>query len=140
LHVRHSDYGVGVASRVSHTSINCTNAFELSEWWKQLLGYADVAGDPNEAGDEECMIVDPESGHQLLFIEVEDLQESDGRIHLDLAPTDRRRDDEIERAVALGAIEVADRRNADGTGWMVLADPAGNLFCIVRSDEERRST
>lgn len=29
------------------------------------------------------------------------------------------------------------RRNADGTGWMVLADPAGDHFCIVGSDEER---
>jgi catechol 2,3-dioxygenase-like lactoylglutathione lyase family enzyme len=129
-----------MASRVSHTSINCTNAFELSNWWKHLLGYTDVTGDPNEAGDEECMIIDPESGHRLLFIEVESLQEADGRIHLDLAPTDRWRDDEIERAVALGAIEVADRRKADGTGWMVLADPSGNHFCIVRSDAERSST
>ncbi len=129
-----------MASRVSHTSINCTNAFELSEWWKQLLGYTDMPGDPNETGDEECTIIDPETGHQLLFCEVESLQERDGRIHLDLTPTDRRRDDEVNRALALGAIEVADRRNVDGTGWMVLSDPAGNLFCIVRSDQERKST
>lgn len=129
-----------MASRVSHTSINCSNAFELSEWWKQLLGYTDVPGDPNEAGDEECMIVDPATGHQLLFIEVDELQTASGRIHLDLAPTDRRRDDEIRRAVSLGASEIADRRNPDGTGWMVLADPAGNHFCVVRSDEERPST
>jgi hypothetical protein len=36
-----------------------------------------------------------------------------------------------------GAAEVVDLRNDDGTGWMVLADPEGNEFCIVRSDEER---
>ena len=127
-----------MASRVSHTSINCTDAFEVSEWWKQLLGYTDLAHDPNQAGDQECVIVDPHHSHQLLFIEVDELQDPVGRIHLDLAPTDRRRDDEIERAIALGATEIADRRNAVGTGWMVLADPWGNLFCIVRSDEERR--
>jgi hypothetical protein len=83
------------------------------------------------------MIVDPSSGHRLLFVEVDDLRSERGRIHLDLAPTDRRRNDEIERVVALGAVQIADRRNPDGTGWMVLADPAGNHFCIVRSDEER---
>jgi catechol 2,3-dioxygenase-like lactoylglutathione lyase family enzyme len=127
-----------MASRVSHTTINCTNAFETSEWWKRLLGYTDIAEDPNQAGDEECMIVDSHTGHRLLFIEVEELQDPVGRIHLDLTPTDRRRDDEIERALALGATEIADRRNVDGTGWMVLADPWGNLFCILRSDEERR--
>ena len=129
-----------MASRISNISINCADAFALSEWWKELLGYVDLAGDPNEAGDPECMILDPETGHQLLFLEVDDLQSSEGRLHLDLAPTDRRRDAEIERALELGAVEVADRRNSDGTGWMVLADPAGNMFCIVRSEEERSST
>jgi hypothetical protein len=35
------------------------------------------------------------------------------------------------------ATEVADLRNSDGSGWMVLADPAGNEFCILRSNAER---
>lgn len=125
-----------MASRVSHTTFNGSDAYTLAEWWKQLLGYTDVPGDPNQPGHEECMIVDPSSGHQLLFIEVEDLQDPVGRIHLDLSPTDRRRDEEIQRTLDLGATEIADRRNPDGTGWMVLADPAGNLFCIVRSNQE----
>ena len=46
---------------VSHTTIDCHNAFVLSEWWKQMLGYTDIPGDPNEPGDEECMIIDPDS-------------------------------------------------------------------------------
>lgn len=129
-----------VVSRVSHTTLNCEKAFQLSEWWKQVLRYVDLEGDPNEPGDAECMIVDPTGGHRLLFIEVDDLQESLGRVHLDLAPTDRSRDDEVERVLALGARQVADRRNADGTGLVVLADPSGNQFCILRSDEERQTT
>lgn len=83
------------------------------------------------------MIVDPTSTHRLLFIEVDELRRADGRIHLDVVPSDRRRDDEIDRLLALGAIEVADRRNADGTGWMVLADPEGNHFYVLRSEAER---
>jgi hypothetical protein len=126
-----------MASRISHTTLDCVDAFELSEWWKQVLRYSDMPGDPNEPGDEECMIVDPNSHHRLLFIEVDELRSDGGRIHFDLVPTDRRRDDEIERVLALGAVTIADRRNRDGTGWMVLADPAGNRFCILRSDEER---
>ena len=129
-----------MAARVSHTTFNCLNAFEVSEWWKELLGYVDEPGDPNEAGHAECMIMDPNGDHRLLFIEVDELQGPVGRMHLDLAPTDRLRDDEIERARALGATEVADLRSPDGTGWMVLADPAGNRFCIVRSDQERNAT
>lgn len=124
-------------ARVSHTTINCIDAYELSEWWKRVLDYTDVPGDPNEPGDRECMIVDPRTGHALLFIEVAVLQEPDGRVHLDLAPTDRTRDQEIERVVGLGARAVADRRRADGSGRTVLEDPVGNRFCIVRSDAER---
>lgn len=126
-----------MAVHVSHTTINCRDAYEASEWWKQLLDYTDIPGDPNEPGHEQCMIVDPRSGHRLLFIEVADLQDPVGRIHLDLASPDRTRDEEIERARSLGAREVTDRRRPDGSGWMVLEDPAGNRFCIVRGDAER---
>jgi hypothetical protein len=126
-----------MAAHVSHTTINCLNAYELSEWWKRVLEYTDVPGDPNEPGDEECMIMDPRTGHRLLFIEVSDLQDPVGRMHLDLAPVDGSRDEEIERVLGLGAREVADRRRPDGSGWMVLEDPVGNRFCIVRSDAER---
>lgn len=83
-----------MVSRVSHTTINCTDAHELSEWWKPVLGHTDVPGDPNEPEHDHCMIVDPVSGHQLLFLEVGELQDPAGRIHLDLAPLDRTRDEE----------------------------------------------
>ena len=61
-----------MTSRVSHTTIDCRNAYELSEWWKPVLGYVDIEDDPNQPGHEECMIRDPETGHRLLFIEVPD--------------------------------------------------------------------
>jgi predicted enzyme related to lactoylglutathione lyase len=31
---------------------------------------------------------------------------------------------------------VADRRHTDGAGWVVLADPEGNEFCILRGEAE----
>ena len=126
-----------MTSRVSNTTFDCHNAYNLSTWWKSVLGYTDVPGDPNEIGHEECMIVDPLTGQRLLFIEVADEQLPRKRVHLDLAPTDRRRDEEVERLIGLGATEIADRRRQDGSGWVVLADPEGNEFCVVRSDAER---
>ncbi len=126
-----------MVSRVSHTTIDCDNAFSLSTWWKPVLGYTDLPDDPNEPGHEECMIVDPSSGHQLLFIETDDARHTKNRVHLDLVPTDRTRDEEIQRVLDHGGTQVADRRNPDGSGWMVLADPEGNEFCILRSDAER---
>ncbi|MBO4209902.1 VOC family protein [Micromonospora echinofusca] len=59
------------------------------------------------------------------------------RLHLDLEPVDCTRDEEVARIVGLGARQVDDQRRPDGTGWVVLADPAGNEFCVLRSTAER---
>jgi hypothetical protein len=126
-----------VASFVSHTTIDCTNAYELSEWWKPVLGYVDLDGDPNEPGHEECMIRDPESGHQILFIEVPDPVKGKNW-HFDVRPRERGRDDEVAWLLEYGATQVADRRGiyGAGSGWVTLADPEGNQFCVLRSAAE----
>lgn len=127
-----------MTSFVSHTSVDCADAYALSEFWKQVLGYVDVEGDPNEPGHEECMILDPESGHHLLFIEVPEAKTVKNRIHLDLRPRSGTQADEVARLVSIGATQVADLRGkyGPGTGWVVLADPEGNEFCILRSEAE----
>ncbi|MGI8492108.1 MAG: VOC family protein [Acidimicrobiales bacterium] len=132
-----------MAAIVSHTTVDCADAFALSGWWKVVLGYADVEGDPNQPGDHECMIRDPETGHGLLFIEVPDAAEAKrrcgkNRLHLDLRPRKGTRDEELEALLAHGATPVADLRgtHGPGTGWVVLADPEGNEFCILRSELE----
>jgi hypothetical protein len=50
-------------------------------------------------------------------------------IHFDLCPTDRDQAAEVERLVALGASRV-DIGQRD-VRWVVLADPAGNEFCVM---------
>ena len=62
------------------------------------------------------------------------------RLHLDLQPQGIRRDDEVQRLLGLGATVVGDRRRPDGTGWVTMADPEGNEFCVERSDLERSAT
>ena len=130
-----------MTSFISHTTIDCADAYALSEWWKPVLGYVDLDGDPNLPGHEECMIRDPESGHQVLFIEVPDAKTIKNRIHFDLRPRTGSRD-ELERLLAHGATVVDDLRgkHGPGTGWVVLADPDGNEFCILRSEAEVAAT
>jgi hypothetical protein len=59
------------------------------------------------------------------------------RMHLDLLPTARTRDEEVQRLLGIGATLVEDHRKADGAGWVTLADPEGNEFCVERSLRER---
>ena len=121
---------------ISHTSIDCGNAYELSEWWKQVLGYEDIPDDPNEPGHEECMIRSGADGHHILFIEVPEAKSVKNRIHLDLRPSAGTREEELQRLLDLGAQQVDDQRREDGSGWVVLTDPEGNEFCILRSQEQ----
>ena len=123
---------------ISHISVDCRDAYQLSEWWKQVLGYVDVPDDPNEAGDKECMILDADGGHRLLFIEVPEEKQGKNRLHLDLRPAETTQDEELARLRELGATVVADLRGkyGAGTGWVVLADPGGNEFCILRGEAE----
>jgi hypothetical protein len=126
-----------MASRIAHTTFDCRDAFALSTFWKQVLDYGDVPGDPNAPGHEECMIIGPGQEPRLLFIEVPEGKQVKNRVHLDLEPTDRARDDEIDRVISIGASPLYDLRKEDGSGWLVLADPEGNEFCILRSRTER---
>ena len=126
-----------MTSYISHTTVDATDAYQLSEWWKQVLGYVDLEGDPNEPGHKECMIRSAGTGHSLLFIEVPENKQVKNRLHLDLRPADGlTRDEELDRLRGIGAVEVADLREETGRGWVVLADPEGNEFCILRSEAE----
>ncbi|GAA2708314.1 hypothetical protein GCM10010429_21380 [Micromonospora olivasterospora] len=82
----------------------------------------------------------PPGGAAVLFLQVPEGKTVKNRVHLCLEPADRNRDAEVERLLALGATEVADHRRPDGTGWVVLADPEGNEFCVLRSAAERAAT
>lgn len=127
-----------MTSRISHTTLDCTDAYALSQWWKGVLGYVDVEGDPNLPGHEECMILDPVSGHRVLFIEVPDPTPGKTKVHFDLRPTDATQEEETQRLLGHGATLYADLRGkyGPGTGWVTLADPEGNLFCVLTSDGE----
>jgi hypothetical protein len=83
------------------------------------------------------MIVSPDGAQRLLFIEVPDAKQVKNRLHLDLVPVAGTRDEELARLLELGASQVDDLRNPDGTGWVVLADPEGNELCILRGEAER---
>ena len=137
-----ADRLAAMTSFISHTSVDCAHAYELSEWWRQVLGYVDVVDDPNLPGHEECMILPSGTstsgaGPRLLFIEVPEAKEVKNRLHLDLRPAGgATRDEEVARLLALGATRLHDRRREDGRGWVVLADPEGNEFCVLRSEDE----
>ena len=122
-----------MTSFISHTTVDCADAYTLSRWWQGVLDYVEDADDRNLPGHEECMIMSRDGGHKVLFIEVPEAKQGKNRIHFDLRPAEGTREEELARLIDHGAKPIDDLRNSDGTGWVVLADPEGNEFCILRS-------
>jgi glyoxalase superfamily protein len=122
---------------ISHTTLDAADSYGQSVFWAKVLGFAEDPEDPNEPGHEECMIFSPDGRTRVLFVEVPEKKQVKNRVHFDLVPESGTRDEELARLLALGATEVDDLRLPDGRGWVVLADPEGNEFCILRSPAER---
>jgi Glyoxalase-like domain len=129
-----------MTARVRNITFDCADPFALAGFWGEVTGYREDPEDPNHPDDPEALLVGPDGQPNLLFITVPEPKAVKNRVHLDLQPTDRRRDEEVERLLALGATLVADHRRPDGTGWAVLADPEGNELCVERSAAERAAT
>ncbi|MGH3487337.1 MAG: VOC family protein [Actinopolymorphaceae bacterium] len=122
-----------MASLVRHITIDCADAYRLASFWAEVLESA--VSDEDQPGDPEALV--SSNGAALLFVTVPERKSAKNRVHLDLEPHDRSRDEEVERLLALGATLVADHRVPDGRGWVTLADIEGNEFCVERSTAER---
>jgi predicted enzyme related to lactoylglutathione lyase len=120
---------------INNITVDCTDARKVAEFWATLLGWQLFYDD-----DPEVLVTPHFPAHgvtTMLFIPVPEGKTAKNRLHLDLEPADVTRDEQVEAALALGATLVADHRKNDGSGWVTLADPEGNEFCVERSAAER---
>jgi Glyoxalase-like domain len=117
-------------------TVDCADPYRQALFWSEVTGWPEDPGDPNNPGDPEGRIVSTH-GISLLFIPVPEGKVVKNRMHLDLMPTGRSRDEEVVRLLGIGASLVDDQRRPDGTGFVVMADPEGNEFCVERSAAER---
>jgi predicted enzyme related to lactoylglutathione lyase len=123
-----------MASLPRQITFDCADAYTPAQFWSQVferpLHADDKPGDP-------MALIEMDSDPNVLFIGVPEGKSVKNRLHLDVIPTDRSRDEEVERLLALGARIYEDHRQDDGTGWVTMLDPEGNEFCVERSAAER---
>ena len=120
-----------MASRSANFCIDAHDPYAQVQWWAQVLD--DFRLDDLEEmsrDDEECWLNGPDD-RELIFLRVPEPKTVKNRMHLCLRPTDRSREEEVDRLLGLGATMVDDRRTAPDKGWAVLADPEGNEFCVL---------
>ena len=115
---------------VNALTIDSHDPKALGEWWAAALDWVVVGFD--EDGD---VWVAPGTAPEefpgaipLLFLDVPDEKTTKNRLHLDLVPDDQ--EAEVARLRGLGATLV-DIGQGD-VSWVVMADPEGNEFCVLR--------
>jgi catechol 2,3-dioxygenase-like lactoylglutathione lyase family enzyme len=119
-----------MACKFTELVIDCADADRVGEFWSEVLGY------PVSDRDEDSVEIKSPDGAlpSLFFATVPEPKTIKNRLHIDVNATDRAQADEVERIIALGARRV-DIGQGDVT-WVVLADPEGNEFCVLRSRVE----
>jgi hypothetical protein len=115
--------------RISEICFNCADPVAMAEFWCAAIGYHEterdetgvaIAGAPEAPVILMCVVDDVDAATKV----------GHNRLHLDLSPTAFDQEAEVLRLEELGA-----RRIDIGQGspsWVVMADPEGNEFCVLR--------
>jgi predicted enzyme related to lactoylglutathione lyase len=121
---------IGMPVRLHHIVIDAHDLPGLARFWTQALGWKILS-----ERDREIVIgTDDNAPVGICFMPVTDPKTVKNRVHIDLTSSAADRDQEIERLLALGAHRV-DIGQTGTESWIVLADPEGNEFCVVRPKE-----
>jgi len=111
--------------------IDTTDPARLARFWQSALGWRrtfekddQIVLEPPAGSREDGVVPD------LLFQRVHEEGVAKNRLHLDLRPVDQAA--EIARLEALGA-ERADVGQGSHVDWVVMKDPDGNYFDVLRA-------
>lgn len=109
--------------RIGSVVMNCNDFARMTGFWQEALRYA--PREPPPPGDSFAILRDPEGKRPNVSIDQGEPER--GQLHLDLYTDDQ--EGEVERLLRLGATRYRPRE--PGEDFVVLADPEGNLFCVV---------
>ncbi|MFD7912874.1 VOC family protein [Streptomyces sp. NPDC059752] len=120
-----------MACRISELVVDAADPDRLAAFWSEVLGYVELGREDDGSieigplgagfgGPQPTLVLSPSSAPRTGKL----------RLHIDVNPTDRDQDTELERLLALGA-RPADVGQTGTENWYVLADPEGNEFCLL---------
>jgi Glyoxalase-like domain len=113
---------------VSTIVVDSLNPLQLARWW------SDVLDRPlDESDDPEISLLPLDGvGPEILFVPVPEAKAVKNRLHLDVRPQNGSdQETELRRLLELGARRIDVGQGPD-VSWIVLADPEGNEFCLLR--------
>ncbi|HEY0169387.1 MAG TPA: VOC family protein [Jatrophihabitans sp.] len=117
--------------RIQCLCIQTSDPARLAAFWQSALDWRRT-----HAEDDEVVLEPPAGSPEdgvapdLLFLRVPEEKAGKNRLHLDLRPQDQ--DAEVARLEELGARRL-DVGQGSGVSWVVMGDPDGNEFCVLRA-------
>ncbi|MBZ5737120.1 VOC family protein [Nocardioides mangrovi] len=130
-----------MSSRMTEISIDCADPERLATFWCGVLGYEvldaeDGLVEIGPAGRPDAELLDAVRRGPvpptIFLCRVPEPKQGKNRLHFDVSPVDVAQAEEVARIEALGATR-ADIGQTGAESWVVLADPEGNEFCVLRS-------
>ncbi|MER5481467.1 VOC family protein [Streptomyces sp. NPDC002734] len=121
-----------MACRIGELVLDCREPEVLARFWCEVLDFVVLGRE-----DDGSVEVGPREGFggpqpTLILSPSDEPKRGKSRLHIDVNPTDREQDAELERLLALGARPAEIGQTGDES-WHVLADPEGNEFCLLRA-------
>jgi predicted enzyme related to lactoylglutathione lyase len=117
-------------SSILNVTFDCSDAEFMARFWSEVTRWP--RSKVEMPGNPFWVVASPDgdASPHLVFVEVPEPKRTKNRVHLDLLPQDGLQDQEIARLESSGARIVDDRRGVNPGGWVVMADPEGNEFCV----------
>ncbi|MEH1166784.1 VOC family protein [Micromonospora sp. CPCC 205539] len=126
-----------MTSRFTELVIDCHDPERLAAFWCEVLDFTVIdRGEGRVEIGSWTPTVEKVRARQmsptLQFIQVPEGKAVKNRLHLDVSPIDGSTEDEVTRLLGLGATRADVGQGADRS-WVVMADPEGNEFDVVRT-------
>ena len=119
--------------KIQCLTIDCVDPELLAMFWAEVLAWEITYTDENMVCIE-LLDGSPLQGNipDILFLKTPDVRLGKNRLHLDLRPSDQMA--EVSRIESLGGVRIEIGQSADPeTTWVVMADPEGNEFCVLKA-------
>jgi catechol 2,3-dioxygenase-like lactoylglutathione lyase family enzyme len=122
-----------MACRITELVLECRDPDRLAEFWCAVLGYEVLLreGDDLELGPPGGRFGD--GAVTLVLARTDTPRRGKLPLHLDVSPAGCDQETELARLTKLGA-RPADVGQTGEESWVVLQDPEGNEFCLLRTD------
>ena len=114
-------------STIGNITFDCADAKSQAMFWAAVTGGTAREHD-DTPGHVEYSVELPAGRPRMYFTTVPEQKTVKNRVHLDVIPEGHDQQAEVARLTALGATVIGGQ--PPDAGWIILADPEGNEFCL----------